>query len=151
MGRAAAYIRDMIEKIIKSLREELESKLVILGVSPSKTRGAVDLAQRVVSDTLSVKASLPELSNLFLSGKPFEESPLVVDMIDEYKAKMMAKLGLNEATAKSASGFMIQFIMAQLGHAVSQKDGALDLLRKGSGPFGRLKDIGGSLLKTLVF
>ncbi|MBI3217884.1 MAG: hypothetical protein HYZ44_00060 [Bacteroidetes bacterium] len=141
----------MIEKIIKSLREELESKLVILGVSPSKTRSAVDLAQRVVSDTLSVKASLPELANLFLSGKPFEESPLMAAMIGEYKMKMVSKLNMSEATAQSASTFMIQFIMAQLGNAVSRQDGALDSLRKGSGPFGRLKDIGGSLLKTLVF
>ncbi len=141
----------MIEKIIKSLREELESKLVILGVSPSKTRSAVELAQRVVSDTLSVKATLPELSNLFMSGKPFEESPLVVAMIAEYKAKMVSKLNMSEATAQPASTFMIQFIMAQLGNAVSRQDGSLDSLRKGSGPFGRLKDIGGSLLKTLVF
>jgi hypothetical protein len=141
----------MIEKIIKSLREELESKLVILGVSPSKTKSAVDLAQRVVSDTISVKATLPELANLFLSGKPFEQSELVQNMTAEYKTKMVEKLNMSEATAKSASAFMIQFIMAQLGHAVSRQDGALELLRKGSGPFGRLKNIGGGFLKSLVF
>lgn len=141
----------MIEKIIKSLREELESKLVILGVSPAKTKSAVDLAQRVVSDTISVKATLPELANLFLSGKPFEESTLVKQMIDEYKTKMVAKLNMSEATAKSASAFMIQFIMAQLGHAVSRQDGTLESLRKGNGPLDRLKSIGGSFLKTMVF
>jgi hypothetical protein len=140
----------MIEKIIKSVREELESKLVILGVVPSQTKSTVDLASEVVFEAISVRAPLPELVELFLSGNPFDQNSLVKTIIAEYKEEIMSKLNLDEPTAQSTSTFMIQFIMARLGNEVSRQEGGLELLRRDNRPFGKLRRFGGNLLKTVV-
>jgi hypothetical protein len=140
----------MIAKIIKSVREELENKLIILGVSPSKTKSTVDLAHDVVFDAISIKASIPELVELFLSGNPFDQNSLMTTITSEYKEKMMSKLSLDEPTARSASRFMIQFIMARLGNEVSRQERGLELLKKDNRTYGKLKNFGGNLLKTLV-
>ncbi|HCM75137.1 MAG TPA: hypothetical protein DIS90_02050 [Cytophagales bacterium] len=136
----------MIDQIINSVKGELGSKLVSLGLPESKTNGAIKLAKETVQGQLQGQISggnLAGLTSLFNGKSPLDQSSLVKTMVADYGTKMITKLGVSDTVAKSVSTFIIPFVMSRVSNQVSEGGEAslLKLVGKGD-PLSKIKSLG---------
>ncbi|MEQ8364458.1 MAG: hypothetical protein RIF39_09695 [Cyclobacteriaceae bacterium] len=135
----------MIDQILNSVKGELGSKLVSLGLPESKTSGAIKLAKETVQTQLQGQVSggnIEGLISLFGGKPPLDQSSLVKTMISDYGTKMVTKLGVSDSIAKSVSSFIIPFVMSRVSNQVagSGEAGILKLVGKGN-PLNKIKSL----------
>ncbi|MFZ1809541.1 MAG: hypothetical protein WAU36_20095 [Cyclobacteriaceae bacterium] len=135
----------MIDQILSSVKGELGSKLVSLGLPESKTSGAIKLAKDTVQTQLQGQVSggnIDGLISLFGGKPPLDQSSLVKTMVSDYGTKMITKLGVAESVSKSVSSFIIPFVMSRVSNQVagSGEAGILKLVGK-SNPLSKIKSL----------
>lgn len=143
----------MIDQILNSVKGELGSKLISLGLPESKTNGAIKLARETVQNQLQGQVAggnIEGLVNLFGGKPPLDQSSLVKTMISDYGTKIITKLGVSDSTARSVAGFIIPFVMSRVSNQVagSGEAGILKLVGK-SNPLSKIKSIS-SMFRTIL-
>ena len=144
---------EMIDQILNSVKGELGSKLISLGLPESKTSGAIKLAKDTVASQLKGQVSggnIEGLISLFGGKPPLDQSSLVKTMISDYGTKMVSKLGVSESISKSIAGFIIPFIMSRVSNQVAGggEAGILKLIGK-SNPLRNIKSLS-NMFKTIL-
>lgn len=132
----------MLDTILKTVKEELSAKLIVLGVHPDKNKQIISLAKTTVFSHIQNHSNVYTIQatkDFFNNTTPLETRHLVQCMMLEYKKNLIERMMLLEKSADSISRFIIPFILAQVSHKINRNPDALKSLLEGKGIFQRLR------------